>query len=159
MRQPHLAHARARRKYATSAIQGLIRTIKATDYVNNSTNLFIVYHRYYRDHTMAWLLNRECMTISSENYRTCFILAAFYRSLGSRDATKLGRVLQQVLRHHIGRRQQLLSEMQWQDYEVYSGESYTRSHFEGLPIVILFVVGILLVAILGCIVILHVLKQ
>ena len=51
-----------------------IRSIKVTEYVNNSTNLFVVYHRYYHDHSTVWLLNRECMTISSENYRTCFIL-------------------------------------------------------------------------------------
>ena len=131
-----------------------IRTIKATDYVNNSTNLFVEYHRYQRDHSIVWLLNRECMTISSENYRTCFILASFYRSLGSRDAIKLGRVLHQVLRHHI-ERHHLWSKMQWRDYEVYTGESYSRSNFGGLPIVILFFVGIFLVAILGCIVILR----
>ena len=131
-----------------------IRTIKATDYVN-STNLFVEYHRYQHGHSIAWLLNRKCMTISSQNYRTCYILAAFYRSLGSKDATKLGRVLHYVLRHHIGRRQHLLSKIQWQDYEVYSGESYSRSHFGGLQIVILFFVGIYLVAILGCIVILR----
>ena len=99
-----------------------IRSIKATDYVNNSTNLFVV-HRYYHDHTIAWLLNRECMTISSENYRTCFMLAAFYRSLGSRDARKLGRALQQVLRHHNERRQRSLFTMRWRNYEVYSGEA------------------------------------
>ena len=131
-----------------------IRTIKATDYVNNSTNLLVVYHRYQHDHSIAWLLNRECMTISSQNYRTCFILASFYRSLGSRDATKLGRVLHHVLRHHI-ERYIFLFEMQWRDYEVYSGDLYSRSNFGGLPTVILFFVGIFLVAILGCIVILR----
>ena len=68
------------------SISPSIRTIKATDYVNNSTNLFVLYHRYQHDHSIGWLLNRECMTISSDNYRTCFIL---YRSLGSRDAIKL----------------------------------------------------------------------
>ena len=98
----------------------LIRTIQATDYVN-STKLFVEYHRYQDSHSTVWLLNRKCMTISSENYRTCFILAAFYRSLGSRDATKLGRVLHQVLRHHIKRHQHYLM-IPWQDYEVYSGE-------------------------------------
>ena len=128
-----------------------IRTIKATDYVN-STNLFVEYHRSQHSHSTVWLLNRKCMTISSQNYRTCYILAAFYRSLGSRDATKLGRVLHRVLKHHFERHQHLSSKMQWQDYEVYSGESYSRSHFGGLPIVILFFVGIFLVAILGCIV-------
>ena len=96
-----------------------IKTIKATDYVN-STKLFVEYHRYHHSHSAVWLLNRKCMTVSSQNYRTCFILAAFYRSLGSRDATKLGRVLQQVLRHHIERQRYLV--IPWQDYEVYSGE-------------------------------------
>ena len=128
-----------------------IRTIKATDYVNNSTNLFVVYHRYQRDHSIVWLLKRECMTISSDNYKTCFMLAAFYRSLGSRDSTKLGRVLHHVLRHHIERHTFLFT-MWWWDYEVYSGESYSGSNFGGLPIVILFFVGIFLVAMLGCIV-------
>ena len=97
-----------------------IKTIKATDYVN-STKLFVEYHRYQHSHSAVWLLNRKCMTISSENYRTCFILASFYRSLGSRDATKLGKVLHQVLRHHIERRQRYLV-IPWQDYEVYSSE-------------------------------------
>ena len=96
----------------------LIRTIQARDYVN-STKLFVEYHRYQDSHSTVWLLNRKCMTISSENYRTCFILAAFYRSLGSRDATKLGRVLHHVLRHHIKRHQRYLM-IPWQDYEVYS---------------------------------------
>ena len=139
-----------------------IRIIKATDYVNNSTNLFIVYHRYYHDHTMAWLLNRECMTISSENYRTCFILAAFYRSLGSRDGTKLGRVLQQVIRHHTDRHQRLLFTMRWWDYEVYSEEAssppyntHSKSKFEGLLIMIASFICILCVAVFGCTVILH----
>ena len=97
-----------------------IRTIKATDYIN-STKLFVEYHRHQHGHSAVWLLNRKCMTISSENYRTCFILASFYRSLGSRDATKLGRVLHQVLRHHIKRHQRYLV-IPWQDYEVYSSE-------------------------------------
>ena len=133
-----------------------IRTIKATDYVNNSTNMFIVYHRYYHDHTMAWLLNRECMTISSQNYRTCFMLAAFYRSLGSRDATKLGRVLQQALRHHIERRQRSLFTMRWWDYEVY-GEASSPPYdkFGGLLIMIACFICILCVAVFGCTVILH----
>ena len=96
-----------------------IRTIKATDYVN-STKLFVEYHRYHHSHCPVWLLNRKCMTISSQNYRTCFILAAFYRNLGSREATKLGRVLHHVLRHHIERQRYLV--IPWQDYEVYSGE-------------------------------------
>ena len=96
-----------------------IKSIKATDYVN-STNLFVEYHRSQHSHFTVWLLNRKCMTISSENYRTCFILAAFYRSLGSRDATKLGRVLRHVLRHHIDRLHHYLM-MPWQDDEVYSG--------------------------------------
>jgi len=96
-----------------------IRTIKATDYVN-STKLFVEYHRYQHGHSTVWLLNRKCMTISSQNYRTCYILAAFYRSLGSRDATKLGRVLHRVLRHHIDRLHHYLM-MPWQDDEVYSG--------------------------------------
>ena len=96
-----------------------IKSIKATDYVN-STNLFVEYHRYQHGHSIAWLLNRKCMTISSQNYRTCYILAAFYRSLGSRDATKLGRVLHHVLRHHIDRLHHYLM-MPWQDDEVYSG--------------------------------------
>ena len=134
-----------------------IRTIKATDYVNNSTNVFIVYHRYYHDHTMAWLLNRECMTISSENYRTCFMLAAFYRSLGSRDATKLGRVLQQALRHHIERHQRSLFTMRWWDYEVYSGEASSPLYdeFGSLLILIASFICILCVAVFGCTVILH----
>ena len=137
-----------------------IRTIKATDYVNNSTNLLIVYQRYQRDHSIVWLLNRECMTISSENYRTCFILAAFYRSLGSRDATKLGRVLHHVLRHHIERH--FLFKTQWRDYEVYSRESsspvisaHGRNNFGNLLVMALFLVCILCVAALGCAVILH----
>ena len=96
-----------------------IKTIKATDYVN-STKLFVEYHRYQHSHCPVWLLNRKCMTISSQNYRTCYMLAAFYRSLGSRDATKLGRVLHHVLRHHIERQRYLV--IPWQDYEVYSGE-------------------------------------
>ena len=96
-----------------------IRTIKATDYVN-STKLFVEYHRYQHGHSTVWLLNRKCMTISSQNYRTCYILAAFYRSLGSRDATKLGGVLHHVLRHHIDRLHHYLM-MPWQDDEVYSG--------------------------------------
>ena len=54
----------------------LIRTIKATDYAN-STELFVEYHRHQHSHSAVWLLNRKCMTISSENYRTCFILASF----------------------------------------------------------------------------------
>ena len=137
-----------------------IRTIKATDYVNNSTNLFIVYQRYQRDHSTVWLLNRECMTISSDNYRTCFILAAFYRSLGSRDGTKLGRVLHHVLGHHFERH--LLFRIQWWDYEVYSKESsspvisaYVRSNFGNLLTMALFFICILCVAALGCTVILH----
>ena len=102
-----------------------IKTIKATDYVN-STNLFVEYHRYQHSHSIAWLLNRKCMTISSQNYRTCYILAAFYRSLGSRDATKLGGVLHRVLRHHIDRLHHYLM-MPWQDDEVYSGEPLSQS--------------------------------
>ena len=139
-----------------------IRTIKATDYVNNSTNLFIVYHRYQRDHSVSWLLNRECMTISSDNYRTCFILASFYRSLGSRDATKLGRVLRHVVRHHIERRQRLLFTMWWWDYQVYSGEAsspvydtHSGSSFGGLLIMIASLTGILCIAVIGCTVILR----
>ena len=53
-----------------------IKAIKATDHVN-STKLFVEYHRYQHSHSAVWLLNRKCMTISSENYRTCFILASF----------------------------------------------------------------------------------
>ena len=139
-----------------------IRTIKATDYVNNSTNLFIVYHRCQRHHSIAWLLNRECMTISSQNYRTCFILAAFYRSLGSRDARKLGRVLHQVVRHHIERRRRLLFTMRWRDYQVYSGEAsspvydtHSGSNFGGLLIMIALLTGILCIALFGCTVILR----
>ena len=101
-----------------------IRTIKATDYVN-STNLFVEYHRYQHSHSIAWLLNRKCMTISSQNYRTCYILAAFYRSLGSRDATKLGGVLHRVLRHHIDRLHHYLM-IPWRDDEVYSGEPMSQ---------------------------------
>ena len=56
------------------------------------------------------------------SYRACYILAAFYRSLGSRDARKLGRVLRQVVRHYI-ERHAFLFKMQWWDYEVYSRES------------------------------------
>ena len=99
-----------------------IKTIKASDYGKNSTNVSVIYHRYQHGHSAVWLLNKECMTISSENYRTCSILASFYRSLGSRDPTKLGRVLCHVVRHHIERRQCLLFTMRWWDFEVYSWE-------------------------------------
>ena len=71
------------------------------------------------------------------------MLAAFYRSLGSRDARKLGRVLHHVLRHHFERH--FLFTMQWLDYKVYSGELYDSS-FGGLVIVILLFVGIFCVA-------------
>ena len=131
-----------------------IRTIKATDYVNNSTNLFIAYHKYQHDHLIAWLLNRECMTISSENYRTCFILAAFYRSLGSRDATNLGRVLQQVSRHHIERRQRLLFAMRWRDYEVYSGEASSPpydTHSKSNSIDLLIMIASFMFVVCSCI--------
>ena len=138
-----------------------IRTIKATDYVNNSTNLFVEYHRYQRDHSIVWLLNRECMTISSQNYRTCFILASFYRSLGSRDATKLGRVMRHVVRHYI-ERHAFLFKMQWWDYEVYSRESsspvistHCRDNIGDLLIMALFFICILCVALVGCTVLLH----
>ena len=119
-----------------------IRTIKATYYVNNSTNLFIVYQRYQCDHSTAWLLNRECMTISSQNHGTCFIHAAFYSSLGSSDGTKLGRVLHYVLSHYFERH--FLFKTRWRDYEVYSKESsspvisaYVRSNFGNLLIMAL----------------------
>ena len=93
-----------------------------------------------RDHSTAWLLNRKCMTISSQNYRTCFILAAFYRSLGLTDATKLGRVLHHVFRHHIIF---CLRCNGMQDYKVHSGESDSASNFRDSSIVILFFVGII----------------
>ena len=145
----------------------LIRTIKGTDY-KNSTNLSIFCSG---DHSTVWLLDSECMTISSQNYRTCFILAAFYRSLGSRDATKLGRVLHHVLRHFVLRYHVLGHSVfrmfyriddtyRWKYYEVYSGESSSQVYvdeentFRGLLIMIALFIGIFCVAALGCHVIL-----
>ena len=141
----------------------LIRTIKGTDYMN-STNLSIFCSG---DHSTVWLLDSECMTISSENYRTCFILATFYRSLGSRDTTKLGTVLQHVLRHFVLRYRVLGHSVfrifyeiddtyRWKYYEVYSGEPssqvyvYEENTFRGLLIMIALFICIFCVAGLGC---------
>ena len=71
----------------------------------------------------------------------------------------LGRVLHQVLRHHIKRHQEFLSEMWWQGYEICSQDSlsqtHSRSNFGDLLIMITSFIGILCVAAFGCTVIVH----
>ena len=131
-----------------------IRSIRATDYVN-WTNLSIHYDEHQGDHSEKWLLDKECMTVSSKNCRTCMMLAGFYRSLKLEDATKLGRVLNRALRHFVRRRHYLI-EMWWYDYDIYSRLSKykSRSNFEVLMTVLVFL-GIPFVAVIGCIVMLR----
>jgi len=126
-----------------------IRNITATDYVN-STNLSVRY-KHHGDHSETWLLNKECMIVSGKNSRTCLILAGFYRSLQSEDATKLGNILNCVLRHFVRRRHNS-NGIRWYKYGLYSqvSEYKGRSNFE-----ILAFLGILFVAVFGCIVMLR----
>ena len=134
-----------------------IRSIRATDYVD-WTKLSIHYDEHQGDHSEKWLLDKECMTVSSKNCRTCMMLAGFYRSLKSEDATKLGRVLNRALRHFVRRRHYLI-EMWWYNYDMYSRVSKykSRSNFEILMTVLAFL-GIPFVAVIGCIVMLRQLR-
>ena len=130
-----------------------IRSIRATDYVH-WTNLSILYDEHQGDNSEAWLLDKECMTVSSKNCRTCMMLAGFYRSLKSEDATKLGRVLNRVLRHFVRQRHHS-TDMRWYRYVIFSRAStYTsRSNFEALLIALTFL-GIIFVAVIGCMIML-----
>ena len=99
-----------------------IKTINATDHrFRNSTSLSILYNENQTDHSGVWLLDQECTTISSKNYKTCKILAAFYNSLGSKEATTLGRVLNHAQRHQV-RILKVDIDRRWWDYEIYLKE-------------------------------------
>ena len=124
-----------------------IKMINATDH-KNSTTISILHNEHQTDHSTAWILDQECMTISSENYQTCKILAAFYSSIGLKEATTLARVLNRVLGHHFERQSPYFTKTKWCNHKVYSEEStsliytYCRSNLRGLLtiIVIFFVV-------------------
>ena len=92
-----------------------ITTINATDH-GNSTSMSVLFND---DHSAVWLLDQECMTISSENYKTCKILAAFYTSLGSKDAATLEKVFTHVLRHYLRRLRVDGNKSWWWDHAVY----------------------------------------
>ena len=99
-----------------------IKTINATDHrFRNSTSLSILYNGNQTDHSGVWLLDQECTTISLKNSKTCKILAAFYNSLGSKEATTLGRVLNHAQRHQV-RILKVGTNRRWWDYEIYSKE-------------------------------------
>ena len=127
-----------------------IKTINATDH-KNSTTMSILYNEHPPDHSTAWILDQECMTISSENYQTCKILAAFYSSLSSKETTTLARVLNRVLGHHFERQSPYFTNTRWCNHEVYSEEStsliytYCRSNLRGL----LTIIAIFFVVIVG----------
>ena len=126
-----------------------IRTITVTDYIK-STNLSIRYDRHHGDHFETWLLDKQCMIVSTKNYGTCLMLAGFYRSLRSEDASsKLGNILNHVLGHFIRRRHHWI-EMWWYKYDIYSRvpEYNGRNIFDTIMIA-LALLGIIFVAVLG----------
>ena len=119
----------------------LIKTINATDHrFRNSTVLSILYNGNQADHSGVWLLDQECTTISSKNYKTCKILAAFYNSLGSKEATTLGRVLNRV-RHHF-KTLRVDMKKRWWNHEVYSSEGISS---DGRNIFVLIMVVVALI--------------
>ena len=120
----------------------LIKTINATDHrFRNSTSLSILYNENQTDHSGVWLLDQECMTISSKNYKTCKILAAFYNSLGSKKAAMLGRVLNHV-RHHF-KTLRVDMKKRWWNHEVYSSKGVS-SDGRNIFVLIMIVVALII---------------
>ena len=132
-----------------------IHLINGTDYVK-TTNLSVVYHKHQDYRSAVWLLDSECMSVSLENYKTCSVLAGFYKNLGSSDAKKLGQVLNHMLRH-FKKRCHFSMKIWWRKYSIYYDKSSPQCFifwlgfvctFKVSPQVVLFVhVGVMCIVI------------